>query len=243
MIDLDRPLVAYQPDLFASEEPDLRRITARMILSHSSGLDNFGHTPPEALNFAPGAGFQYSGLGYARLQQVIERLTGKTLEALAREHVFQPLGMASSSYVWRPDLEPRLVLGHDAEGAPLSKRRKPARGNAAWSLYSTASDYARFVAFLLNRSDQDGPAADMLARQIRITDQISWGLGWGLQETTPTPSLWHWGGNPGFRSYVVAYPREKIGIVVLSNGENMFKMIEPTILGTIGGALPSYHWF
>lgn len=55
------------------------------------------------------------------------------------EAVFRPLGMMSSSYVWRPDYEPRAATGHDFNGQPTDKR-KPKDANVAWTLHTTAAD-------------------------------------------------------------------------------------------------------
>ena len=71
LFDLDVPLTQYVPGLFTRPDPRLETITARMILSHSSGLPNFGTDDPEKLMFDPGSGFQYSGVGISRLQTMI----------------------------------------------------------------------------------------------------------------------------------------------------------------------------
>ena len=241
LIDLDVPLVKYVPDLFSSPEPRLRDITARMILSHSSGLPNFGSNSPENLLFDPASAYAYSGVGFEVLQHVLETLTGRTLNQLATEIVFEPFGMTSTSYVWTEEFSPRFAPGHDSSSKQYSQTRKPENGNAAWSLYTTTADYARFVERSIRKNDP--VAIAMITPQIKVTDEISWGLGWSLQSTKPNSSFWHWGSNPGYRGYVVGYPTEKIAVVVLSNSDEMFKLIEDTVQQTIGGELPSYHWF
>ena len=61
-----------------------------MLLSHTSGL---GIDDSAALSFDPGSEYAYSGMGLMYLQKVIEQVAGKSLEALAQNNVFQPLGM------------------------------------------------------------------------------------------------------------------------------------------------------
>ncbi len=241
LFNLDVPLTQYVPGLFSAPDPRLQAITARMVLSHSSGLPNFGSDHPEQLEFDPGVAYQYSGIGFERLQRVLEVLSGKSLNELAQTIVFEPLGMTSTSYIWREEYRPRFALGHDGKGNQLNQARKPDRGNAAWSLYSTPADYAKFVERQLRHDDP--VTAAMTDPQIKITDEISWGVGWSLQSTKPNSSFWHWGSNPGYRGYVVGYPTEGIAVIVLSNSETMFKLVEPVIQMTIGGGLPSYHWF
>lgn len=110
VLSLDRPLNAYLPEpwLPASEYRDV--ITLRHVLSHTSGL---GHGTPSRENlFAPGRGYSYSAVGYQYLQTVIEHVTGKSLEHVAQELVYAPLGMSSSSFVNRVEFTPRMANGH-----------------------------------------------------------------------------------------------------------------------------------
>ena len=115
-LDLNRPLALYLGD-DAPPDPAARRITARHVLTHSSGLPNWRTTRELVPSFAPGSGFRYSGEGYFLLARAIERVTGIGFEAYMQQAVFGPLGMASSTYLWRPDLAARLAPGHRWEGA------------------------------------------------------------------------------------------------------------------------------
>jgi CubicO group peptidase (beta-lactamase class C family) len=114
---LDRPLKGYLPE-YAPADPRGDRITARHVLTHSSGLPNWRERDdqPLAPDFEPGTRFRYSGEGYYYLQRVIERVAGTGFEQFMRERLFAPLGMASSTYAWRPDVAARLVMGHDRNG-------------------------------------------------------------------------------------------------------------------------------
>lgn len=76
-------------------------LTAKMILSHQTGL----HIGKLEFDFEPGSGnCGYSGVPFGYLQKVIEKLTGSTLETLAQEFVFKPLGMNHSSFARGYDL-------------------------------------------------------------------------------------------------------------------------------------------
>jgi CubicO group peptidase (beta-lactamase class C family) len=110
VLSLDEPLNAYLPEpwLPASEYRDA--ITLRHVLSHSSGLGH-GTTSRENL-FAPGRGYSYSAVGFQYLQTVIEQVTGESLEQVAQELVYTPLGMSSSSFVNRVEFIPRTANGH-----------------------------------------------------------------------------------------------------------------------------------
>lgn len=112
-LDLDRPLNSYlKEDLLIGEWGD--RVTSRHVLSHTTGLPNWRDTDDQKLvpSFEPGTRFSYSGEGFFHLQRVVEHVSGMGFEALMRERVFKPLGMNSTTYLWLPGANDRLVAGH-----------------------------------------------------------------------------------------------------------------------------------
>jgi len=113
-LDLDRPLRSYVPD-HAPDDPRGNTITARHVLSHSSGLRNWRNRADQPLvpDFEPGARFQYSGEGFYYLQRAVEHITGMGFEQFMEVRLFNPLGMKASTYSWRRDVAARIVSGHD----------------------------------------------------------------------------------------------------------------------------------
>jgi CubicO group peptidase (beta-lactamase class C family) len=120
VIDLDRPLGEYVP-LPNPSDAAARPITARHVLSHTSGWRNWRIARDHVLtaDFTPGTRFSYSGEGYYFLQRVVERVTGRGILRLTRERVFEPLGMRRSAYMSRPDLEVNRAEPHSNRGVPL----------------------------------------------------------------------------------------------------------------------------
>jgi len=117
---LDEPLRARlsRPWLPRSEYADT--ITLRHLASHSSGLtENVFPTIDKNVAFVPGSRFLYTGIGFMYMQEAIEQVTGKSLDAAAREVVFEPLGMASSSFVNRSECMSRMANGHMRPILPL----------------------------------------------------------------------------------------------------------------------------
>ena len=85
---------------------------------------------------------------------------------------------------------------------------------AAWSLHTTAHDYARFVVDTMHSAIGEV----LLTPQVEIDDSLAWGLGWGLAGDV----FWHWG-DMGFRDFqcvAVASRTEGRGLVLLTNSEH-----------------------
>jgi CubicO group peptidase (beta-lactamase class C family) len=136
-LDFDKPLYDYVPDM---TDPKARTVTARHVLSHSSGFPNWRGERGEALvpAFEPRSKFQYSGEGYVYLSRVIEKVADKPFCEVVQERVFDPLGMASSSMIRLPDRESRMATGHDRHGAVQSWS-----GNNTRRMWALAKDSGR----------------------------------------------------------------------------------------------------
>ncbi|HEY1739660.1 MAG TPA: serine hydrolase domain-containing protein [Acidimicrobiia bacterium] len=166
-------------------------ITVRHVLSHTTGLANWSppDDPARAIR-TPGTRFGYSGEGFALLQRHLEHSTGHTLDELAAQHVFAPFGMLDS-YFGAPEME--------------------FHGNRP--LFTTAGDYARFLAHVLGLDDERWHP------QCSIDGELAWGAGWGL-ELGPPVWGWQWGHNTWPRAasnLVIGCPTSGDGVVVLTD--------------------------
>ena len=94
--NLDVPLAAHLKYERLAHDERYRQITARMVMSHSTGMPNWGGDRLN-LNFDPGTAFNYSGEGFVYLQKTLEHLTGLTLDELVQREVFEPLGMTRTT--------------------------------------------------------------------------------------------------------------------------------------------------
>ena len=241
-LDLDRPLAEVVELPPVPGQGELGRITPRMVLSHTSGLPNWRkggeeRDGPLPLLFEPGSRFGYSGEAMYQLQRVVEKVTGEPLEEYAKEALFAPLGMERSSFTWTPALDAALATGHEEDGKPRARARYR-HANAAYTLVTTAPDYARFLTGILDpeafgpralsRAGVDGmlkhtvraDARDPIERPGRARGgAVWWGLGWGINETPGGDVVYHSGANQtGFRCYSQLSPSRGTGIVVLTNG-------------------------
>ena len=280
VLDLDTPLQNYVKDPLwqnrASSssawhenlsdlraDPRYRKITARMCLTHSSGLPGWRWFEPDQklrVHFEPGTGFHYSGEGMTLLQIVIQKLTGKPLEQLMQELVFGPYGMAMSSYTWQPRFETEYAVGHAAGGKVYPKDKDNAP-RAPSTLETTTDDYARFMAAVLRREGlSEASWNQMFTPQIRIRTrtqvgpgasetttandaiELSYGLGWGLQRTPHGWGAFKEGHGEGFQHYSIVYPSKKLGVLLMSNSDNAESIFGHLLTLTIADTYTPLEW-
>ncbi len=167
LIGLDDPAAKYIPE-FAVNGKEV--ITIRQLLTHQSGLlpDNsirdyedgrveaFRRIHALDLRAAPGTRFMYSDVGFIVLGEIVERVSGKSLDEFSREHIFTPLGMSETGFNPRSDLKKRAAPTQERNGEwmrgevhdPRAYRMDGVAGHAG--LFSTAEDLARYAQMLIN---------------------------------------------------------------------------------------------
>ncbi len=230
VLELDRPLDDYLDAPYIAHDHRGRLITARTVLSHTSGLPD--DETERRLTFTPGEHWSYSTQGYCLLQQVLDRITAEPFDENMRRNILNPLAMASSSFVWEDRFEAVMAQGHNTQGIPQSDRQ--IRIADADSLLTTASDYATIVAACVWPDSSDSikqPLTLMMHPQVTVADNLYWGLGWGIEETDDGSFLWHIGGGTGapFQNFVLISTSHGNGIVILTNSANGGAVFEPLV--------------
>ena len=177
----------------------------------------------------PGTAFAYSNHGFAVLGQVVEDVTGTSLDAYLQSSVFGPLGMRDSGLVRTARIASRLATGY------LLGRRGPRRapdleevGGGGGGVYSTTRDMARFAAALLGSgSGEHGPilrtstVASMCAPQFRPDPRVPGvGLAFFRGGVGGHRVVGHDGILPGFNSAMLLAPDDGVGIVGFTNGSS-----------------------
>jgi CubicO group peptidase (beta-lactamase class C family) len=173
-LDLDARIQRYLPEWASGPQPEWRhRVTVRHLLTHTSGLppfkeywrtsknkqDTLTKIFAEPLEYEPGAKEVYSDLGIILMAEIIERLTGRTLDDLAKSFIFSPLGMKDSMYkpskkLW-PSIAPTEIdnnLRHRPVQGEVHDENAFAIGGVSGhaGVFSTAPDLAAFCQMLLN---------------------------------------------------------------------------------------------
>jgi len=183
-LDLDAPVRAVLPDFTAADPAAAETITARQLLSHTSGLTcDFTHDTGRGddclaayveaagdvpLDCPPGTGISYSSVGYNVLGRIVEVLTGQTWDAALRDRLCAPLGLAHTVTLPEDALRFRVAMGHlgapgsDPDPAPVWNPLPRSAGPYGGVLCATAADVLR-----LARMHLDGGAAPDGTRLLR----------------------------------------------------------------------------
>lgn len=254
-LSLDQPLARYVPQ-YMEHIPDAQAITARHVLSHTSGLPNWrSDAYPLRAYYPPGGRFSYSGEGFVYLQRAIERIYGDSFERIAERLIFEPLGMRNTSFVWQDRFLPNHAAPHTASGSRFEDGfagKRAAAANAAGSLYTTAQDYARFLQAVLQAcSLQDwlAPHANVFLNRLITLDvtpepardpDVAWALGWGVE--TASPLFFHWGDQKGYKAFTIASRETVKAMVVFTNGDAGLSFISKLVAPVFPGRRPSLLW-
>ena len=250
-LDLDEPITTYLPEFTvhsAFQEHPERKITLRMLLSHTAG---FTHEAPVGnnneldpgdfdvhvrsisdtwLRFPVGTGYAYSNLGIDLAGYMLERVEGKPFVQVMRDSLLGPLGMDRSTFdrtVIRSAND--RAVGH-VDPYPDPPLYEPM--TAAGGMYSSAADLARFLRFQLNNGSIDGRAVldpkSMEAMRTVPAPSATAPAGYALGVSRTRWNRWeqrpdlfnHGGGGFGFISDLWWLPQLQIGIAILTNSQD-----------------------
>ena len=240
--NLDEPLYKYFTDPDIAKDPRSKKLTTRLVLSHQTGFPNWRWMNKDnQLNFEfdPGTKYQYSGEGFEYLRKAIENKFHKSLEELAKEFIFQPLGMNDTGYIWNEKKNAeRIVIGFDKDGKPYDiVKNKTA--NAADDLVTSVEDYSKFLMAVMN-NELLSPAVfeDMKTTQIETKKNKYFGLGFEIYDLGNNEiALSHGGSDKGVNTIAFILPKTKQGLVIFTNADNGYKIYEPIMnqyFGTAG---------
>jgi len=169
--------------------------------------------------------------------------------------VFTPLAMEDSSFIWQSRFEADHAAPHD-DGFRPGAKFKPAAANAAYSLQTTAADYARFLqAVLLGARLEASTSRLWLTPQVNLPQgryesleavapdrdlAVAWGLGWGLKPEHGT--FFHWGWNVGANAFAIGSPTRGTALALFTNGDGGTEIVPDVVATLFPGRRPSLAW-
>lgn len=159
----------------------------------------------------PGAKYAYSNAAAQLAGYVLERVYGKSYEALVREYIAAPLGMVDTFITPTPAQKQRMADGYEDDKLQPSMS---ANIQAAAALKSSLPDMLAYARWQMAEQD---PVV-LLAHQPTYSDgDFSIGLNWQLYKRDTRRVIFQDGSTPGFACLVVLHPASQLAIVLLSN--------------------------
>ena len=266
-LDLDADVAAYlRTWMFPPPAPGSKnKITLRQLLTHSAGLSDrifegysaqepfpslpqvlSGEKPaknaPVWTDFKPGSRARASESGYIVLEQILTDVENKPFSAIAKEIVFDPLGMTNSTLdVQRPSGGPaRTASGHLRDGRLIEGGWHHYPGAAAKGLWTTPTDFAVFFLELLKAATDTSSKvlAPATARAMLSPQKENFAFGFSVEGAVDDINFNIRGKTDGFVCYAIFYPVRGQGVVIMTNSDNGMLLVEE-ILRAISAA---YEW-
>lgn len=232
-LDLDTPLFKYLEYEPIKYDERYKLITGRMVLCHTSGFPNWRRFNKDGkldIKFTPGEKYSYSGEGFVYLQKVLEKLHNKPIDSIVNEMVLQPLNMTNSYMMFSESLN--HTIGHDIDENPKDKWI-PEKPSGTGTLHTTAKDYSKFLNELIKPKFLDKSIINqMMIPQVQISQDdstLSFGLGVALQTINSDTLFWHWGSNPGFRSFFIVSRNLNKGFIYFTNSDMGLSIVDRMI--------------
>jgi CubicO group peptidase (beta-lactamase class C family) len=235
---LDDPVDKYLAQVPAA----WHEITIRELLSHTSGLREYGLVKCDGselldistkqqfedlarspLLFPPGSGTQYSDSGYFLLGMIIESLSGQSYRDFLQQRIFGPLGMQHTSVLDQGTIIPNRVSPYTLRKGQLKNARRAWQHELpSWyGIWSTVEDMVKFDAGLssgalvkLETLERMWVPATLKDGRISSIDQNLYGLGWFILSSSGHRIV----GHPGWTGTLyVKYPDDHTSIILLTN--------------------------
>jgi CubicO group peptidase (beta-lactamase class C family) len=237
---LDDDITVYLPDYPAQG----KKLTVEHLLTHTSGIVSYTGKPGfkngmqedmpvsrmidsfknDPLEFEPGSRYKYNNSGYFLLGAIIEKVSGLSYDKFVEQRIFVPLGMKHTAYEGHERSKTARALGYSARqggfapGAAISMTQPYAAG----SLVSNVDDMARWDAAV-----SSGKLLKAASWQRAFTPYVlsggastNYGYGWEMGKLQGAAMISHGGSIPGFKSFTLRIPSEKLYVAVLSNADS-----------------------
>ncbi|NGM83832.1 beta-lactamase family protein [Paenibacillus sp. 7124] len=192
-----------------------------------------------SLCFVPGSKFDYSNSNYVMLAIIIERITGLTLRDYLKQYIFDIIGMQNTTvFNEEQPIVPHRAYGYEKSGEYWKCFYADTFATGCANVFSSLLDLKKWDDALYD----DSLLKEETKRTIFEAGLDSsgnpltefWGgysYGWMIQERCGEKTIWHTGGDAGFRSIIVRFYEKEFSVILLCNFANLdwqdtYKLIE-----------------
>ena len=241
-IALDDKISKYFPEA----PPTWKEITVRHLLTHTSGIPDYGsdddipsrkiidlrvdYTEGEMvhrfatlpLDFPPGSKWSYSNSGYVILGVLIHKVSGQFYGDFLEQRVFQPLHMDSTHIISEENIVPHRSAGYRLVRGELKNQEWVApklNTTADGALYTNVLDMAKWDAALAAQALLKKTSFREMWTPVRLNDgkTYPYGFGWEITNSNGHPILEHSGSWQGFTMDFLRYTDDKLSVVIFTN--------------------------
>lgn len=211
-------------------------ITLRQLIHHTSGLrdwdaawlsgrEDLHPSTLTGLSFPPGTRHVYDDTGYGMLDEVVQRVTGKSSGAFARERIYTPLGMMSSGY----PVDERTPLPRPVQGYAQREGGGFRTIGQRDGFIVTARDLAKWDRNFYDARVGGPEVIRMMTEEGRLAngDPILYAMALHTEPYRGLRRYWHGGLAGGYRSQFMRYPDQRTSVLVQCN---VYQLAEPNSL-------------
>jgi CubicO group peptidase (beta-lactamase class C family) len=249
LYELDEPISQTISNPRTVDDEHWSLVTPRQLLAHRAGYPNWSGDSLDPnrdgkleTEFVPGSDFQYSGEGYGLLLAFLEARSQRSMADLSAE-LFAELGMSHSTLV-AADFPGQYARGHWIV-EPARPARRTAQVVAAYSLFTTPEDYARFMLHVMAQFGEDElfavPAASF--QTFAQGDELAWALGWGVLIREDAMLHYQWGDNGPFKALAMFDLESGTGLVYFCNGSLGTTFADELAQPVFGDISSASDWF
>ncbi len=235
-IDLDEPISMYLP---TASEGD--KITVRQLLNHTSGISTYDTQDNYKVSTKQGT-YVYANANYGLLGQIIETESEMTYCDYVKTHIFEPLKMNHSFTSLEEAKYNGLIAGYRNYFGIMIPQELPypdvdSKGwlsIPAGYIISSASDMSKYLQFYINDGAgilQPESIQTMFYDNVEVSDNRSYGFGWGVMDNYPEPVISHGGLVENYITHMFILPESEIAAVILINDNDY--LISNEMTGTI----------
>ena len=239
-IAINDKLIDILPELKYDDE-SVKNVTIKQLLNHTSGLpdissyhwDNNNQAENSLrdfvlglnlkLNSKPSIEYQYSNLAYDILGYVIEKVSNSTFDVFLKENILLKSGMKNSDFRYFKIIDSLKTSPHSKKwltkkvfkrkNYPYTREHSPSS-----TLNSSSKDLSKWmISFLQTLADPNLSSNYLPMTKPTFGPYPYIGYGFQLGEINSKKTIGHYGGDKGFRSYLIMIPEDNIGLVLLAN--------------------------
>jgi CubicO group peptidase (beta-lactamase class C family) len=222
-------LLAYLLRTICIGDPDVSSYPYPWLENYLTPDGNL-YIPEIWVNEPPGTSFHYANIGYGLIGYLIELISGQEFADYCRDHIFIPLNMKNTSFLYADLNTSNIAIPYNAVSRHIIPKlsRQPLYSflwAACGNLKTTVMDLSHFLIAHMNGGIYDGvrilneSTVELMHEvQYQNTNSELYGLGWMISENRFGEKIYgHDGGGPGVHTRMWVHPSDNLAFMYFVN--------------------------